>query len=88
MLEVDDRTPGAPDAQVEELLAKLSSNMDVWSSIRSTYRIDVFFGLFMNEGNEGFCLTPATLLALGSRGIRADFDIYGPSAEETRDQSL
>jgi hypothetical protein len=82
-LEAADRVPSDPDAQVAEILAKLSPDLEVWRSITSSFRVDVFFGLFMKEWNEGLSLAPTTMVALGSRGIEADFDIYGPLPEES-----
>ncbi len=82
-LDAEDRVPSDPDAQVAELLTKLSSDLDIWRSITTSFRVDVFFGLFMKEWNEGLSLAPATMVALGSRGIEADFDIYGPFPEES-----
>ena len=83
LLEVADRSPCDPDAQVAELLAKLTQDLDVWRSITGSYRADIFLGLFLKESNEEFSLSPATLLALGSRGIEASFDVYGPMEEES-----
>lgn len=82
-LEATDRVPSDPDAQVLEILAKLTSDLDVWRSITGSFRVDVFFGLFMKEWNEGLSLSAATMAALGARGIEADFDIYGPTPEES-----
>jgi len=76
-LEAEDRVPSDPDAQVEEMLSKLTSDLNVWRSVTSTFRVDVFFGFFMHQWNEGVSLAPATMAALGARGIKAGFDIYG-----------
>lgn len=81
-LEATVRVLGEPDAQVAEILAKLSSDLDVWRSITNSFWVELSFGVFMKEDNEGLTLSPATMVALGSRGIAADFDIYGPYPEE------
>lgn len=81
-LKATDREPSDPDAQVEEIFAKLTTDLEVWRQIGSLFRCDLFFGIFMEDGNEGLSLSPATLLTLGSRGIKADFDIYGPFEKE------
>ncbi len=81
-LNATDREPSDPDAQVAEILGKLSQDLEVWRSLTSSFRTDLFFGLFMKEWNEGLSLSPMTLMALGSRGIEADFDIYGPIEKE------
>ncbi len=82
-LKATDRQPGDPDTQIAEILEKISATHDTWRSITASFRADIFFGLFMEEWNEGFSLSPKTLLELGSRGIEVGFDIYGP---EERDQ--
>lgn len=84
MLEVTELSPSDPDAQVAELLSKLSPDLGVWNKITGRYRADVFFGMFMAEWNEGFSLSPDTCIALGSRGIEVGFDIYGPDEEEVQ----
>ncbi len=81
-LEAADRQPSDPDAQIGEILSKLSSDIEIWRSIMQRHRADIFFGLFMKEWNEGLSLTPATLVALGSRGVELGFDVYGPFPEE------
>lgn len=76
ILNAVDHEPGDPDAQIREILAKLSGDLDMWCGLTARYRTDVFFGIFMHEPNEGFSLAPSSLLSLGSRGITADFDVY------------
>jgi hypothetical protein len=75
-LRVDDRRPGDLDGQILELLGKLTSDLGVWRELAERFRVDVFCGLFLDEGNEGISLAPSTLHALGERGILLDFDIY------------
>jgi hypothetical protein len=73
------REPADLDAQVEEILAKLVPDLDVWKSLTSEFRADLFCGLFMDRSNEGLSLSPETLAALGCRGIELGLDIYdGP----------
>jgi hypothetical protein len=77
-------TPAEPeglDSQVEELLGKLSQDLDVWRNLSSRFRVDLFCGWFMKQGNEGVCISPATLHALGSRGIELGVDIYAPDTD-------
>lgn len=75
-LHVDERTPGDLNGQIEQLLGRLTSDVQVWKDLARRYRADVFCGLFMTEGNEGEELTPATLMALGARGLLLGLDIY------------
>jgi hypothetical protein len=80
-LEVNDREPEDINAQVTELLVRLSPDLDVWQQLSQKYKIDLFCGLFMDTTNEGLCLSPSTLMALGERRIMLGLDIYDPSRE-------
>lgn len=75
-LRVPDRKPGDLDGQIAELLEQLTFDMGVWRELTERFRVDVFCGLFLDEGNEGISLAPNTLAALGERGILLDLDIY------------
>jgi hypothetical protein len=75
-LKVPDRIPGDLNGQIAELLAQLTCDLGVWRGLAARFRVDIFCGLFLNEGNEGIDLTPATLASLGERGILLDLDIY------------
>ena len=79
MIETDDSEPGAVDAQVSKILSQLNPDLAVWKKLSEDYKIDLFCGLFMDEVNEGLELSPATLGALGQRGIMLGLDIYGPA---------
>jgi len=85
-LSASDREPENLDAQIEEILDKLSPSLDVWRSIAARYKIDLFCGLFMHESNEGLYISPASLAALGQRGILLGLDIYSPTIEELQAQ--
>lgn len=75
-LKVADRVPGDLDGQIWELLGRLTTDLKVWRELTVRFRVDVFCGLWLNEGNEGISLAPTTLEALGQRGILLDLDIY------------
>ena len=79
-LRATERSPADIDGQVSELLARVTSNPDVWRKL-SRYRVDVFCGLFMDKSNEGFELSPDTMRQLSNQGIKIGFDIYGPRDE-------
>jgi hypothetical protein len=76
MLTADDAEPEDIDAQTAALLAKLTPDLAIWREIAARFEIDLFCGLFMEESNEGMNLSPATLRALGERGIELALDIY------------
>jgi hypothetical protein len=74
--------PGNLDTQVTWLLAATTGDPDVWQSIAARYKIDLFCGLFMAQWNDGESMSAASLLALGSRHIQLDLDIYGAAVGE------
>jgi hypothetical protein len=73
-----DQEPENLERQIEEILAKLSRDIDTWCALGRRYRIDLFCGLFMEGGNEGLTVSPDSLIALGQRGIELALDVYGP----------
>ncbi len=80
-LSAEDRKPADLDAQVTELLGKLTQDLSVWEALHKEHEIFLSVGLFMEKGNEGVSLSPVILLALGQRGIMIEFDIYDPDKE-------
>jgi hypothetical protein len=79
-LEAPDANPGDVDGQVAQILSRLTADPEAWRVLAEKYRIDIFCGLFMRATNEGLELSPATMLALGQRGISMGLDVYGPIA--------
>lgn len=76
-LHTEQRTPGDLDGQVRELLGGLTQDLSVWAGLSGRCsRLDLFCGLFLDEGNQGETLSPETLLALGARHISLELDIY------------
>jgi hypothetical protein len=69
--------------QVATLLRALTPDLGTWQRLAARYRVDLFCGWFMREDNEGVCVAPETLLALGSRHIKLGLDIYGPDNEKS-----
>ena len=86
-LHADRREPEDLEAQIFELLDKLSGDMGVWASL-SRYKPDLFCGIFMGSRNDGLPLSAKALLALGQRGIAMDLDIYGFDDEDSSDEAL
>jgi hypothetical protein len=76
-LEAGDRVPADLDAQIRELLSRLTADLAVWKHISSAYSVDLFCGLFLESGNEGISLSPWSLEQLAARRIEVGFDIYG-----------
>jgi hypothetical protein len=77
--------PGDLNAQVTWLLTATTGDLDVWRSIAARYKVDLFCGLFMDQWNDGESISAASLLALGSRHIHLDLDIYGSAIGEPED---
>lgn len=80
-LHAKDAEPENLDDQVAELLSKLTQDLAVWADLKNRFEMDLFCGLFMNESNDGFELSSATLASLAERGIAIGFDIYSPLEE-------
>jgi hypothetical protein len=80
-LEARDQQPGNLNAQIQEILGRLTHDLSVWRDIASRHSIDLFCGLFMLNGNEGLSISPDSMSALGSRGIELGLDIYGELKE-------
>ena len=81
-IEATDAEPENLDAQVKEILSQLTGDLAVWSVLSKRFDIDLFCGWFMQSGNEGLTISPATLLALGERGIELSVDIYAPTCDD------
>jgi hypothetical protein len=78
-LEGSDQEPEDLDKQIEEILGKLTDEMETWRALSKRYRVDLFCGLFMGSGNEGLTISADLLAALGQRGIELALDVYGPT---------
>ena len=81
LLSATDCEPEDVNGQVMEILGKLTDDLGVWNSLSRSFDIDLSFGWFMQESNEGLEITPATLAALSARGIRVGIDVYAPSRD-------
>jgi hypothetical protein len=86
-LRVPEAEPENLNAQVSELLSKMTSDLDVWSTVTQRYEVDLFCGWFMEESNEGVSVSPHTLRLLGERGIELSLDIYGPDGNGESSQA-
>jgi hypothetical protein len=75
-LEATKQSPENIEAQIFEILNRLSSEEGTWDFLADRYEIDLFCGIFMKESNEGMEISPKALKALGNRGIILSLDIY------------
>jgi hypothetical protein len=64
------------EEHIEALLGPLSNDMDEWSRLTDIFSASVHCGLFLDQYNEGFELSPRVAQALAERGLVIAFDIY------------
>jgi|SRR6516162_151531 len=86
-LHASETSPADLDAQVAEILAKLSSDLRIWSELSAKFDVDLFCGWFMEKENEGLGVSPQTLRSLGERGIELSLDIYSGDDEAVQQSS-
>lgn len=84
-LHADETEPADLDAQVTAILRRLTTDESAWAELHVRYDVDLFCGWFMEYGNEGVSIEPATMAALGTRGIRLDIDLYGGDSDKAPD---
>ena len=76
ILECADRDPQNLEQQIDELLGKLTADIEAWRAVCNRYQVYFFCGLFMGSENEGLTISPTSLVALGRRGIELTLDVY------------
>jgi len=66
------------DRQIADILNMLTPDLAVWASLVRRFKARIFCGVWLDEEDlgQGLTLSPQTLLLLGQRGIKLDFDIY------------
>lgn len=69
------------EEHVESLLSSLSNDMDEWSRLTDTYSASIHCGLFLDQYNEGFELSPRCAQSIAERGLVIAFDIYSGDAD-------
>ena len=76
------------EEKIELLLGKLTDDLDAWREItRDIDTADLFCGLFLDNWNEGFELTSATLKKISDRHLKLSFDIYSPVSEQNQNNT-
>lgn len=78
-LDANRREPEDLEAQVFEILSRITDDLEVWRDLATRFKIDLFCGIFLDGSNDGLPLSHNALLALGQRGISIDLDIYDAS---------
>lgn len=69
-------------AAIDELLATMPRDRDVWLQIASRYRVAFRVGLSMPFSGAGFELPPELMAYLGERQIGAGFEVYSPEGKD------
>ena len=72
------RRPADLDAQVAELLGALTPDLAAWRALAGRHALALTCQLFLDVPQMQFGLAPATLAALGARGIAIALEVYGP----------
>lgn len=75
------------ETQIAHLLSQVSNDAVAWQQISARFFSRIFCGIFMDQWNEGFGLTPTTLARLSTCGLHLDVDLYGPSDDEEPDET-
>lgn len=75
---LDSRMPERAEVEdhIESILDLLTSDVDEWASLTDRFSASVLCGLFLDQYNEGFELSPRVCKALASRGLVIAFDLY------------
>ena len=68
------------EEQVKVLLGLVTDDLEVWRELTTTYGVDIFCGLFLEESNRRFRLSADLVKMLSDRGIEMSFDVYGASS--------
>jgi hypothetical protein len=61
---------------IDELLATMPREREIWLNIRSRYDVALRIGLNMPFSGAGFELPPEVMVYLGERRIAAGFEVY------------
>ncbi len=61
---------------IRTLLERLPSDPALWASLTSTYKVDIFCGLFLEADNRGFAISAETSKLLSDRHLNIGFDVY------------
>jgi len=64
------------EEHIEALLGSLTNDMDEWSRLTDGFSASIQCGIFLDQYNEGFELSPRVTQALAERGLVIAFDIY------------
>jgi hypothetical protein len=81
MLNADDLSPGDMDKQIHQVFSLVTDDLNVWREL-AIYEPDVFFGLFLESGDEGTSLSVETMRMLADRGVTVEICMYAYKEDE------
>jgi hypothetical protein len=64
------------EKKVEALLGEFTKEINTWKRATKYIKADIFCGLFLDEWNQGFSLTPLLMKELSDRNLEIGFDVY------------
>jgi hypothetical protein len=64
------------EKKVEALLGEFTKEINTWKRATEYIKADIFCGLFLDEWNQGFSLTPLLMKELSDRNLEIGFDVY------------
>lgn len=76
------RGNGDLDQHIRWIIDALSTDQEIWDSIKARYDLDLFCGLFLEDWNRGTGITAELMSELGRRGIDLSLDIYSHTPDD------
>jgi hypothetical protein len=67
------------EKKIEALLGEFTKEINTWKRATEYIKADIFCGLFLDEWNKGFSLTPPLTKELSDRNLEIGFDVYSPT---------
>lgn len=68
--------------KIDELLSKLTPNLNIWNKLTSKYEVWMDVAGYMNNWNRGFKLSPESMRMLSDRNLDIFFDLYFEEQDE------
>lgn len=79
---VDDFETDDFEEAIFDLLSRVPVTPDVFRTLASRFKVELFCGLFLDEYNAGLGLSPAVMKLLAQHEISLDLDIYSFSGSD------
>jgi hypothetical protein len=66
-----------PEYLIRQLFMRLPADPSVWEGLSTQFDVQLRLGLHFTGWNKGFGLSSEVVAAIGQRGARMEFDLYG-----------